>query len=424
MHRALFASLLLTLDPACSQAQVFADFELKNGPVEFGRFTAQLDHLYSPHAVANFIRLAEGLVPWIDAEGIVRTGPFYDGLTFHDTTSGFEVVTGSPSGNGNDGPGWINRDDFRSSGSAQYSLFMDNEGPNTNGSRFFINLTTTLNPNRQGGQYSRFGQVLIPTNPPPGNGRITLIGLANIPGGHIIIDSVKLRYNGADAQNFRQRLINPSDPVLFTLPSSREAVFSFRHQSEAILLDWDTTPGSGVQLWGSLDLQTWTGPLSVFNVPGSTEFGYDLTSTIAFRATGFFRGGVVEYPDWPSTDRPLTRASIQTHFLDPNVGQLISTYSFDGTGRAGTYLSALGSGDFTVTSLVTRDPYTTEIVLTPDTGSQPSYRLILHYDLAWTTAFPNTALPATANPSRLDGSNVAHPGNPLINGGWSYLPAP
>ncbi|MEO1835541.1 MAG: hypothetical protein ABGZ49_08615, partial [Akkermansiaceae bacterium] len=79
---------------------------------------------------------------------------------------------------------------------------------------------------------------------------------------------------------------------------------------------------------------------------------------------------------------------------------------------------------FTVTSLVTRDPYTTEIVLTPDTGSQPSYRLILHYDLAWTTAFPNTALPVTANPSRLEGSNVAHPGNPLINGGWSYLPAP
>ena len=89
MHRAFFASLLLTLDPACSQAQVFADFELKNGPVEFGRFTAQLDHLYSPHAVANFIRLAEGLVPWIDAEGIVRTGPFYDGLTFHRVIDGF-----------------------------------------------------------------------------------------------------------------------------------------------------------------------------------------------------------------------------------------------------------------------------------------------------------------------------------------------
>lgn len=424
MNRALSVSLLLALVPVQAQAQVYADFVLRQASTEIGRFTALLDHQYSPHAVANFIRLAEGLVPWTNADGEVETGPFYDGLDFHETTSGWEVVTGSPSGEGEDGPGWTIRDDGRSAGT-QYSLFMENQGPNTNGSRFFINLTAAMNPNRQDGEYSRFGQAIAPTNPPGGNGLITLVAVSNFPGGHITIDSVTLRYVGANAQLFRSRVVDPNDPVLFSLPSAREAVFSFRHEGGSILLDWDDTPGSGVNLWGSVDLRTWTDrPFTVFNVPGSTEFGFDLSSTIAFQATGFFRGGVVEYPHWPSTDRPLAGGTIQTHFIDPSVGQVIITYSFDGAGSAGAYSSNVANGTFTVTDQTTLDPHTTAITLTPDSGNLPAYRLILHYDLDWTTPFPNTALPVTANPSRLDGENVGNPGSPLVSGRWSYFPAP
>ncbi|MED5417190.1 MAG: hypothetical protein VYA27_00735, partial [Verrucomicrobiota bacterium] len=62
-----FALLLLLLPLApCAPAQILADFEISLQDKEFGRFTVQFDHYNSPHAAANFIRLAEGLVPWLD----------------------------------------------------------------------------------------------------------------------------------------------------------------------------------------------------------------------------------------------------------------------------------------------------------------------------------------------------------------------
>ena len=63
--------LVTTLSP--TRGQILADFEISLQDEEFGRFTIQLDQYNSPHATANFIRLAEGLVPWVDnTEGQVR----------------------------------------------------------------------------------------------------------------------------------------------------------------------------------------------------------------------------------------------------------------------------------------------------------------------------------------------------------------
>ena len=91
---AILLFLVTLVSPA--RSQILADFEISLQDKEFGRFTIQLDQYNSPHATANFIRLAEGLVPWVDGtSGRVRTTPYYDGLTFHSLSANIEIASGS-----------------------------------------------------------------------------------------------------------------------------------------------------------------------------------------------------------------------------------------------------------------------------------------------------------------------------------------
>ncbi|NIP98488.1 MAG: peptidylprolyl isomerase [Akkermansiaceae bacterium] len=417
----LGSGLGFLLATSSAPAQVFADFETKSGEAEFGRFTVMFDHYLAPYATANFIRLAEGLRPWIDpgSDGEVKTGPFFDGLTFHSTTPNFEIAAGSPSGNGRDGPGYQFRDDFRSA-PTRFSVYMENDGPNSNGSRFFISLTAGPNPVLRPGNYSRFGEV-TQLNNLGGNGRATVFNISNSPSGFITIASVKMRYVGEAAQGFRFSVEDPLHPVLSRHPSSRRATaFHFRKLPGQVLLDWDDAPGSVLSLWGSSDLHSWLGPLTAMNVPGSTQFGFDLTPSIQLSPTGFFRGGITDYPEWPATDRPLPDSFIQTSFFDPAIGSFTTTYLFDESGAAGTYSSSLGTGQFTVADSRILGPYKRSLDLTPTSGAQPAYRFTLHHDLAWTDPNPLFALPVTAHSSRLEGANLADPGTPLVGGQWTY----
>jgi len=110
-----------------------------------GDVVIQLYPEKAPLAVNNFIFLA-------------RSG-WYDNITFYKVLSGFEVMAGDPSETGLGNPGYLfsteiaNDLRFNQPG----MLAMDNDGPDTNGSRFFI----TLSPAPQlDGQYTIFGQVL------------------------------------------------------------------------------------------------------------------------------------------------------------------------------------------------------------------------------------------------------------------------
>ena len=420
----LIAIILLGATPIQSRAQILADFVVGNRDKEFGRFTVQLDFFYSPHAVGNFIRLAEGMVPWLDVvDGRVRKEPFYDGLTFYSTNPGVEVVSGSRDGEGRDGPGWTFRDDFTSAGSGQYTMFMENEGPNRNGSRFFINIPSTLaaNPDRAGRSYTAVGVVLIPNTLPGGNGRATVSAISNNPGGFLHVESIKVSYLNEEARAFRRNLTNPSHPSLFLLPSARPTRFDFRREGDSVLLHWDDTPGSVLRLWSSPDLRTWIGSLDLFNIPGGESFGYDLTPNFGFSPRGFFRGGVVEYPHWPSTERPLAGSTIIASFLTPGAGVAETTFVFDHTGRSGIYNGSFGPGEFSVPEITTT-PYSNEIQFNSETGAMPTYRFTLHYDLTWSNNFPPLAVPRIANPSRLEGFELLQPDNPLRGGTWKYVP--
>ncbi len=110
-----------------------------------GDVVLQLYPEKAPQAVNNFVFLA-------------RSG-WYDGITFYRVLPDNRVMTGDPSETGLGNPGYLFETEivtglrFDQPG----MLALDNDGPDTNGSRFFI----TLGSNAQwNGQYTIFGQVL------------------------------------------------------------------------------------------------------------------------------------------------------------------------------------------------------------------------------------------------------------------------
>ena len=108
-----------------------------------GDITVNLFPNHAPETVANFTGLATGEKSYDAGNG--RTGPFYDGLTFHRVIDGFMIQGGCPLGTGTGGPGYRFEDEF--SPQARHAragmLSMANAGPGTNGSQFFITLAAT-----------------------------------------------------------------------------------------------------------------------------------------------------------------------------------------------------------------------------------------------------------------------------------------
>lgn len=101
----------------------FAHFEFDQGEIVVQLFPEQ-----APAALASFISLAE--------QG------WYDGIGFHSVQPGLLVESGDPTGTGLGGPGYLLLDEISDTLSFDEigMLAISSSGPNTNGSRFFINL--------------------------------------------------------------------------------------------------------------------------------------------------------------------------------------------------------------------------------------------------------------------------------------------
>ena len=94
--------------------------------------------------MSNFTGLAQGTKDY-DA-GTDRTGPFYDGLTFHRVIPDFMIQGGCPLGTGTGGPGYTFKDEPHPElvFDKPNLLAMANAGPGTNGSQFFITVADPL----------------------------------------------------------------------------------------------------------------------------------------------------------------------------------------------------------------------------------------------------------------------------------------
>ena len=125
-----------------------------------GTFMIRLFDRQAPNTVANFVGLAEGTREWKDPQtGQPKTGPFYDGVTFHRVIDGFMIQGGDRLGTGTGGPGYKFADEFHPAlrHSKAGILSMANSGANTNGSQFFITLGPTPHLDNR---HSVFGEVV------------------------------------------------------------------------------------------------------------------------------------------------------------------------------------------------------------------------------------------------------------------------
>jgi peptidyl-prolyl cis-trans isomerase A (cyclophilin A) len=169
---ALAAYAVLTVFAQQSTSQEIPDapqatpeaMTVPNGPyvvmdTSMGRITCQFYQKQAPHAVANFIALAEGTKDWTDptTNKVQHHKHYYDGTTFHRVIPEFMIQGGDPTGTGMGGPGYAFDDEFDPGLNFDRAgrLALANSGPNTNGSQFFI----TELPFESGNQhYVIFGQ--------------------------------------------------------------------------------------------------------------------------------------------------------------------------------------------------------------------------------------------------------------------------
>lgn len=146
--------------PGHSAGHLYAEIETTKGTIE-----AELDFQQAPLTTMNFVGLAEGTLPF---QNRAPGKPFFDGLTFHRIVKDFVIQGGDPLSAdpatpadklGEGGPGYSFPDEFRPGlrHDAAGVLSMANDGPDTNGSQFFITLREV---NRLNYLHSVFGQVV------------------------------------------------------------------------------------------------------------------------------------------------------------------------------------------------------------------------------------------------------------------------
>jgi peptidylprolyl isomerase len=152
-----------------------------------GTIIVELEFEKTPLTVVNFVGLAEGTKDYKPVGK--RSGPFYNGLTFHRVIPNFMIQGGDPLGNGTGGPGYSFPDEFVPGlmFTGPGVLAMANAGPNTNGSQFFITHKATPHLNYK---HTIFGHVV--------SGQDVVNAIRNGD----IIEKIEIIRNGDKAKNF------------------------------------------------------------------------------------------------------------------------------------------------------------------------------------------------------------------------------
>ena len=138
------------------QSGTYAIFETSEGQI-----VCRLFEKDAPKTVSNFIDLAEGKREWTHPVNRKKSKDrLYDGTIFHRVIPDFMIQGGDPAGTGMGGPGYQFEDETKGSPhkfDKPGKLAMANAGPNTNGSQFFITVTST---DWLTGKHTIFGEVV------------------------------------------------------------------------------------------------------------------------------------------------------------------------------------------------------------------------------------------------------------------------
>ena len=180
MRRIVVVCALASLLTGCSRESAPKATAPPSSPAAVGRWTAKVDSgkdLYAsvetsmgtivvklypkdaPLTVKNFVGLAVGEREWRSpATGKSTRTPLYTGTIFHRVIDGFMIQGGDPLGSGSGDPGYRFQDEPNAHHFDRVGLLaMANSGPNTNGSQFFITVST---PRHLDGKHTIFGEVV------------------------------------------------------------------------------------------------------------------------------------------------------------------------------------------------------------------------------------------------------------------------
>jgi len=341
MSRFLITACLLFGLIKSSQGQIYADVEVSYGSTSLGTFRIQLHHDLAPRTVANFIGLATGQRAWIDpGNGILQVDrPYYDGLIFHRLIHNFMIQGGDPLGTGMSGPGYVFQDEFHPSLShVEYAVSMANSGPLSNGSQFFINLSS---PTALDNKHSIFGIVINDATYP--NGRSLIDGFkssvnfptsaSDSPDTPITIDSVTI--SGPDLAAFGIHDPTLGLPTVSPLPLSISQDAATRQFS----LGWEAKRQFDYPLYFGTDLQNWSLAGKIFSMDDNPAYEIDIDG-IATTAKAFYQSTQIDYTWLTEAPQNILADGTQLDFTTDG-GTL--RINFDGAG-SGTWRFIYSNG--------------------------------------------------------------------------------
>jgi peptidyl-prolyl cis-trans isomerase A (cyclophilin A) len=378
---ALSVLLLVCLAGAALEAVgqtngIYADFT-----TSMGGFTCQLDYSNAPKATANFIGLATGARAWLDlVSGRARTDPFYDGLTFHRVIAGFVIQAGSPNAQSTDGPGYAFEDEITSllNFSQPMMLAMANSGTNSNGSQFFITVSSQPSLNNA---YTIFGHVVSGSNIVDSISAVPT-DTADKPLTNVVIQQVQIRRVGPGAQAFD---INAQGlPVVTNLPLRMALTHA------AANLSFANRQFADNRVYISTNLTDWSDDSLGIEAASPSTNSVSITNDVSQR---FFSFAQIQYPSSTFAPKTLFNRTL--------------TLKLTGTGTLKIKFNAKGGGTFTFggsPGTVTRYTWQQE----PYRGALwPIYysnvipmTLLLNFNSQGAGSVSGTAYPAPPKPSR------------------------
>lgn len=247
-----------------------------------GNFTVRLEHEKTPATVANFVGLAEGTRPWLDTKkGRLERRPFYNGLTFHRVVPGFVIQSGSPNGQGTDGPGYSFGDEFHLTLPHDRAgiLSMANSGADTNGSQFFITLGPTPWLDNK---HSVFGSVV--------DGLAVVYEIGGGASGETIIERVDISRIGTSALAF-----DANGP--HGLPEWKSTSLRWTENRHLTI---EREPFSTHWFFGTENLRDWIYEGLVIDFAAARTEAVDVSWFLANRPRYFFRASKIQYAKRPA----------------------------------------------------------------------------------------------------------------------------
>lgn len=327
---AVVALLVLLTNPAIAQNGIFADFVTTEGD-----FRVELNYEKTPLTVANFVGLIEGTQPYIDLNtGSIKHGNFYDGITFHRVISGFMIQGGSPNGQGTDGPGYSFRDEFDATlRHNNHVISMANSGPDSNGSQFFITVSTR---NTLDDKHSVFGAVASGGNVVDAISNVPVTGTT--PNTPVVITSIRIDRVGTAAQAW--------DSPAQGLPFVGYAESAFHFTGADSFLNFDRQINRQYTLYAGSNLEIWTSealPFSHSNPPGPD---HNVNSYTSGQHRHFFRVTRTDHPGVIAENLYNKRLTLNAERISGTSNPATIVYEFNAQvpGTATDYGSATLNG--------------------------------------------------------------------------------